>query len=440
MQPYTRRPAAVASSFSLAERILAGVAVILLGVGVFGMVKNRNQATELRPVHGGTYTEGVIADSPTKVDRIVMRLTNSGLTYRAADGSIKPALAESWEVSQDGKQYRFRLREGFSAESFLATIQASKTNWTGITTSAPEPNVIQFVLPESLQLFLASTTVPLFPYGPYKVAKRDKSEVVLRANNDFVLGKPYLEKFVIKQYETTDQLASAAKSGQIDGTADLTDVENRSFVRKDVSLPRYYVLFFNMTKPLFKKVEDRQRIIDLKDGNPVTYNLVTTQSGDASDLADILAQNAKLKNITLNVQKKSGAALQKEDLPKREFDLLLYGINYGVDRDYYPFWHSSQATATGLNLSGVKDRDLDRLLESARHEVDGAKRAQLNQQIEDLLSRNALQKVLQQETFHFWIAKSIYGVEYGTMIDEGSDRFNLVWQWHKKVKKVPINS
>lgn len=440
MHPYSRRPAAVASSFSLAERILALVSIVLLGVGVSGLVKTHGRATALRPAHGGTYTEGVIADSPTKVDRIVMRLTNSGLTYRAADGTIQPALAESWEVQDGGKVYRFRLREGLSAESFVTTIQASKTNWTGIATSAPEPNVVQFVLPESLQLFLASTTTPLFPYGPYKVAKRDKSEVVLRANSDFVLGKPYLEKFIIKQYESVDQLASAAKSGEIDGTADLANIENRLFVKKEVSLPRYYVLFFNMTKPLFKKVEDRQRVTELTDGAPVTYNLITTQSGDASDLAEILAQNAKLKNITLNIQKKNGSALQKEDLPKREFDLLLYGINYGVDRDYYPFWHSSQVTGSGFNLSGVKDRELDRLLESARHEPDSAKRAELNRQIEELLSRNVLQKVLQQETFNFWILKSINGVEYGTMLDEGSDRFNLVWQWHKKVKKVPADS
>jgi len=34
------------------------------------------------------------------------------LVYQAADGTIEPALAESWEVSDDGLEYTFKLRQG----------------------------------------------------------------------------------------------------------------------------------------------------------------------------------------------------------------------------------------------------------------------------------------------------------------------------------------
>ncbi len=426
--------------FSPFERWLAIGAVVALLVGSLGLYSTyRKLPRHEVPVVGGTYVEGVVNDSPTKVDQVIASLTNSGLTYRDTDGTIKPDLASSWDISSDNKSYTFHLREGLSSQTFLSIIKANKTDWTGMEILAPTPQTLQFNLPEPLSPFLATTTKALFPFGPYEIATRDKSQVTLRSRPNFVLGEPYLSQFQIKIYDMQDQLVKAIQNDDVTGSADFPAGGVSGFKDYSIDLPHYYVLFFNTTKTNLKKVSDRQRIINKTDGPPETLTLATNQSDVMSNLATKLAADLKPSHINLKIDKQSSVTLQKDTIPKRQFDLLLYGVNYGVDPYYYPFWHSSQATATGLNISDVRDKNLDTLLDNARHELDPTKRADITKSIQDYLTSNALQEVLGQEKFNYWVSPSIKGVQYGK-IEEGSERFGLVWRWYSKSKLERVTS
>lgn len=55
-----------------------------------------------------------------------------------------------------------------------------------------------------------------------------------------------------------------------------------------------------------------------------------------------------------------------ERLRTGDFDAAVIDVNIGLDPDLYPLLASSQATSRGLNLAGVQDVELDKLLVAAR--------------------------------------------------------------------------
>ena len=58
----------------------------------------------------------------------------NGLTWVDDEGNIVPALAESWEISEDGTEYTFKLRQGvkfhngeaFDAQDVVTTFEHGK--------------------------------------------------------------------------------------------------------------------------------------------------------------------------------------------------------------------------------------------------------------------------------------------------------------------------
>lgn len=61
-------------------------------------------------------------------------------------------------------------------------------------------------------------------------------------------------------------------------------------------------------------------------------------------------------------------------LRARSYDVLLYQLDIGADPDVYAYWHSSQASAAGLNLANYANAISDDALSSARTRVEPALR------------------------------------------------------------------
>jgi ABC-type transport system substrate-binding protein len=128
---------------------------------------------------GGTLVVAFNADPETLDPHIstallaarVLGLMHDNLINRDYDGSFKPALAEKWDMSPDGKVYTFTLKKGVKFHSgkdlTSADVKYTFERWLGIeksptsyaikpidTIDAPDPQTVRFTLKQPYNIFL----------------------------------------------------------------------------------------------------------------------------------------------------------------------------------------------------------------------------------------------------------------------------------------------
>lgn len=111
-----------------------------------------------------------------------------------------------------------------------------------------------------------------------------------------------------------------------------------------------------------------------KDGQPLKLQLVTLSSGDFPAVAQTLMSQWSKVGVTFDSQLVKPEEIQQNVIIPRAYDVLLYELAIGGDPDVYAYWHSSQATDRGFNLSNYKSAKADDALDSARSRSDIALR------------------------------------------------------------------
>ena len=188
-----------------------------------------------------------------------------GLLYEtlveAADGNnVQPGLAESWQPSDDGLTWTFKIRKGatFSDGSPATAVEAAWTiNWiienqvptmisylssvTGaealdattlqINLSEPVSNMISskllyvYILPPAVWKGLSADDITLLddPFsvtigaGPYHLSDYQPDEyLILEANPGYWRGQPPVDQMVFRQYANDDALVQALMAGEVD--------------------------------------------------------------------------------------------------------------------------------------------------------------------------------------------------------------------------------
>ncbi|WP_340014297.1 nickel ABC transporter substrate-binding protein [Paenibacillus sp. FSL K6-1318] len=259
--------------------ILLLVSAIALLAGCAQSTKEKESA-QTEPANSQVQTELIYASAKDINDMNPHLYTGSmpaqGMVYESLventpDG-IKPLLAESWDISEDGKTYTFHLRqdvkfhdgEPFNAEAVKQNIDAVQANaekhaWIKLSTKITSVKVIdehtveltlsEAYYPALVELSMTRPYVFISPKdfkdggtkdgvsgfhgtGPYKLtAHKVEENATFEANADYWGGAPAIKKITSKVLPAGETTFLALQKGEInfvftdDRGADSIDVE-----------------------------------------------------------------------------------------------------------------------------------------------------------------------------------------------------------------------
>lgn len=173
-----------------------------------------------------------------------------------------------------------------------------------------------------------------------------------------------------------------------------------------------------------------------KDGKELRLALVTAQTDDYQAVSTRIAKQLAAVGIGVDVQSVDVATLQRSYIAPRNYDLLLYGLNAGVDLDPYPYWHSSQAKAPGLNVSQYSSVVADKALVSARATTDTRVRQVRLKSFLDTWSTDQPAAMLYTPNYLYVTQDDVRGIVDGQLVTS-SDRFYNVHNWTVHSTQIP---
>jgi ABC-type transport system substrate-binding protein len=292
--------------------------------------------TSVVPGQTATFRIAVGID-PDTLDPVQMTTTTVGnivdyvvetLTRLHPDGSIQPHLAESWTVSEDGRQYTFKLRKGvsfhdgtpFDAAAVKWNFDRLKDPEVRVPVRAPYPiEAADVVDDQTVRVTLTRPYVPfvsalswvtaglsspasvekhgntyknythLVGTGPYIFQERQKGQKITVTKYDKYWGqKPYYDEVDFRIVPEAATRESLLLAGQVDliilpPVADLPALERNKAV-KVLLAPSDRTIFIaaNTQKPMLNDVRVRQALNYAVDKNAIITS-VLFGSGDVMD-------------------------------------------------------------------------------------------------------------------------------------------------------------
>lgn len=170
-----------------------------------------------------------------------------------------------------------------------------------------------------------------------------------------------------------------------------------------------------------------------KSGTELAFTITTLDSPDLIAAANELQRQWSVLGANVGVSVVDQGTLQNDVIKNHSFDVLLAGERYGAYPDLYPFWHSSQITYPGLNLSGLANRKLDTAIEIARTSADPTKAIEASQLLTSAFTEEQPALMLYQPRYLYALSPKLYGTTVAN-VTTPSDRFANVESWYRKTK------
>ncbi|MEX0750371.1 MAG: hypothetical protein WD359_06130 [Dehalococcoidia bacterium] len=166
-----------------------------------------------------------------------------------------------------------------------------------------------------------------------------------------------------------------------------------------------------------------------KDGVRLAFELVTNNDPHKIAIAENVARQWQSIDVEARVVPLDATSYIDETLLPRAFTAALVEIDPGPDPDPYPFWHSSQITPLGRNLSNYANARMDDVLERARQTTDVQRRRELYEVFSTMLITDLPAVPLHAPAYMYVQSQRTQGFAASLLFTSAS-RFANVNQWY----------
>ena len=231
----------------------------------------------------------------------------------APNGDVRPELADSWEVSDDGLTWTFKIHPGIKWQdgepltagdvaftyTYVIDNELQAFTWNTVNMkevvavddatvvfhlSKPRADMLRtgvLIVPEHIWSKVPADKVetyqvklPLVGSGPFQVTEEKKGSYwVMEANKDYFGGAPTIDEVIFERYTNQDTLAMDIKNGHLDVAFPLPEAQIEALQSEPgLTADAFYRMYFDcmamnvyddpdsLANPVLKDVKFRQAI------------------------------------------------------------------------------------------------------------------------------------------------------------------------------------
>ena len=391
------------------------------------------------PVMGGSITVGIPQDIEDSLDphksvaagtKEILFNIYEGLVKPDEEGNLNDAVAESHSISEDGKVYTFKLRNGVkfhdgttvTAEDVKYSIErCAGINGDGTPlveafsnvdkVEIPDESTIDIYLKEADTEFLAYLTVAIVPEhvedleadpvgtGPFHYVSRSPQEnIVLEKFSDYwdTENQAYLDKVTFRIVKDSNAVVTNLKSGTLDMYARLSSTqtaqlaEDSDFTIYDGGMNLVQALYLNNAVEPLNNVKVRQALCYAANRQEV-LDMIADGKGTiiGSSMFPAFGKYYVLKaiGVTAKIQQVEWDSWLSDVYADRKFQSTVVGVDaaYLTGRALLERFTSTSSK----NFINYSNEEYDKLYQQVKTSTDEEEQVELYKKMETLLCDDA---------------------------------------------------
>ncbi len=186
----------------------------------------------------------------------------------------------------------------------------------------------------------------------------------------------------------------------------------------------------------WKVAEDGVRKKSVKNGTiTLAMTITVPEIPFLVKTAEALKETWHSLGVDVTISRLPTGETMTRTIKDRDYQALLFGNVVSAGLDLYPFWHSKERFAPGLNLALYSSSTVDTLLEAVQKEQNADVRFGKLGEAERGIVSEVPAIFLYSPTYLYFASKEVRGVDM-LMISEPADRFLSLPKWYVKTGRA----